>query len=158
MAFGLIFLIGFLAGWVFTWQIVVPSKNASIETLQISDNAKKSKIDDLQKENDRLVKQNTDLKAATSDRATTLKKRTTVLVNQLSEFAKTHAKDADTDALQDVFRQRFSGRVSGIVKELDEAGQHSDRLSQPRIYSERSSTTLQTISDELQKLANKLQE
>ena len=68
LAFLIILMAGFGLGSAFVSQIVVPSKNASIETLKFSGDGKQERLINLEKEKESLVRQNADLKSANAER------------------------------------------------------------------------------------------
>lgn len=156
------FLSGLL-GFCLAWYIVVASKNATIETLSTSTKEKDSTIDLLQKENDKLQKQNLELKTAIAEFAAPLKKRTLILANQLIEFIKQRPNGESLDDTRTDYENRFPGRNAKIVLQLDEVGQHSDTLnkalSNVNFYDPSTFVTnVMTVANELERLANNLKE
>lgn len=57
-------VIAFLLGFGLAWQLVVASKNATIETLITAAGIKDKAIERLDKENEKLSKENAELKSA----------------------------------------------------------------------------------------------
>ena len=123
---GLMFLLGF----GFAWTLVVASKNATIETLTTANTDKASKIETLNKDYEKLSKQNADLKQALIDRQLPVKKRATILAQQLTDLAKRFDKNnaANWQSLGVEYQNRFLGRIETVVSQLDEMGQHSEVL------------------------------
>lgn len=162
LAFILIGAGGLVLGWVLTWHIVVPSKNASLETLQISDSAKQSRIAELQSENERLLKQNLDFKAAMAERAMPLKRRTLVLATQLTDFAINCRTNGDQVDTFNQFIGRFENRISKAIADLDENGQQSGTLNKtlswgmPNLLT--NPTNIEVIATELKRLADNLKD
>jgi len=160
MAFGAVAVLAFAAGWLLAWQIVVTSKNATIETLQTSVTDKTGRIDELQKENERLSGQNKELRSAVADNAMPLKKRTLILATQLAEFVKRWSTNKTDAASYEEYDSRFSGRIGKAIQDFDEAGHHSDTLNKAYQLSFKMIPPpldqIETVSQELQRLAKQL--
>jgi hypothetical protein len=76
-----------------------------------------------------------------------------LLSQQLSDFVKT----ADQNNLLNEWSERFYPRVQKIRGELDEMGLLSQTLNQTRFLN-LDSTVVQTIADELKKMAEKIKD
>ena len=153
--------ITFLLGFGLAWKLVVENKNGKIEFLESLEKEKQAKIEDLRKDNETLSQENLRLKSALAEFTMPLKKRTTILVSQLNEFLQKHSNEKDLMIWYNDYGNRFQNRVSRIVSDLDEAGQHSDVLSTAIdiiMINDSSPTNIQVISKELQKLATSLKE
>jgi uncharacterized protein YeeX (DUF496 family) len=124
---------------------------------------KDSKIDLLQKDNEKLQRQNVELRASIAEFNTPLKKRTLILANQLKEFIQhRHNGEAYQDIMTE-YQNRFPDRNARIIFQLDETGQHSDTLSKTlesvNFYDANTFfTNVATVSKELERLANNLKE
>jgi hypothetical protein len=158
-----VMLIAFLMGFGLAWYLVVASKNATIETLTTASTEKDSKIDLLQKDNEKLQRQNVELKAALAEFAAPLKKRTLILAKQLRDFVQQLPNgQAYNDCITE-YNYRFPNWNAKIVSQLDEAGQHSETLNKlldrPSFYDHNSFVTnVLTAARELERLANNLKE
>jgi hypothetical protein len=155
-----------LGGFLLAWNIVVAGKNTTIETLTTASKEKDSKIDQLQKESEKLQRQNGELKTVLTEFVAPLKKRTLILAQQVNEFLQQHKGENDFQALQAStieYDNRFNLRVHKTIEQLDEVGQHSDVLSRlaqsfvvipdPNLL-----TNVTIVSKELERLANNLKE
>ena len=157
-------VISFLMGFLLAWNIVVAGKNTTIETLNTAAGTKDKTIERLDKENDKLQRQNLELKTALAEFVAPLKKRTLILTSQLNEFAHQWQTNSNHWPLYQDFENRFEKRIFTIDSELDEAGQHSEILQTALryIFENRDSpvflTNLATASKELERLANNLKE
>ena len=143
--------------------MVVASKNATIETLTTASKEKDTKIDQLQKENEKLQRQNAESKTALAEFVAPLKKRTLILAS-LTEFAQQHQTNNPPSQTFIDFKNRFETRLFTIESQLDEAGEHSDLLNNAlqslyyNAYNPLFTTNLLIATRELERLANNLKE
>src|ERR1035437_8078030 len=157
LAFGGVALVCFVCGFLLAWGWVVASKNATIESLQVASTEKQAKIDGLQKENEKLLKQTLDLKSAIAENATPLKTKARILAQQLLAFSKVQPQNQMK--MMDDWGNRFEPRLYEIIKRLDELGQHSDLLnSSVMVGMPPPPAALQTMARELESLAGNLKE
>lgn len=153
IAVGAIAVIAFLAGWLLAWNIIVASRDATIEKWR-------SAAEIADKENEKLSKQNQELKSANTDNAMPLKKRTLILATQLTEFVKRWSTNADNMECYNEYESRFAYRIEKAIQDFDEAGQHSENLN--KAYSSGRHILplrldrVETVAQELQKLARQL--
>jgi septal ring factor EnvC (AmiA/AmiB activator) len=153
-----------LLGFLLAWYMVVASKNATIETLTTASKEKDTKIDQLQKENEKLQRQNAESKTALAEFVAPLKKRTLILASQLTEFAQQHQTNNPPSQTFIDFKNRFETRLFTIESQLDEAGEHSDLLNNAlqslyyNAYNPLFTTNLLIATRELERLANNLKE
>jgi septal ring factor EnvC (AmiA/AmiB activator) len=152
-----------LLGFLLAWYMVVASKNATIETLTTASKEKDTKIDQLQKENEKLQRQNAESKTALAEFVAPLKKRTLILAS-LTEFAQQHQTNNPPSQTFIDFKNRFETRLFTIESQLDEAGEHSDLLNNAlqslyyNAYNPLFTTNLLIATRELERLANNLKE
>jgi hypothetical protein len=161
----LIFVSGLL-GFCLAWFLVVASKNATIETLTTATKEKDVKIDQLQKQDETLQKQNLELKTALAEFTAPLKKRTLILARQLKEFAQQY-KPVEPEwatqlRIQQEYEARFESRLHRTIDQLDEVGQHSIALDSTRNIVLQANpffiTNITAAAKELEQLANNLKE
>lgn len=174
IAFLAVFVFSLVAAWLLTWQAVVPEKNEQVNTKQGIIDRKQSDIDSLSKqleaanrENDKLRNVNAQYQSAHDEKNFPLKKRGQILAKQLSEFVDELDKDR-TNAINnlnwrelrnDEWQNRFAPRINVMTKQLDELGQHSDKIQKldiayyPNFGDPSSDLQLRELAAELNKLA-----
>jgi hypothetical protein len=76
----------FIAGFLLVWILVVASKNASIEALQISNKAKQTRIDNLLKDAERQSHQIAELRIYRGQDVLPLKKKALILAQQIKKY------------------------------------------------------------------------
>lgn len=139
----------------------IEQKNATIETLTIASAEKDKKLERVERENEALEKQITDLKVAVAETATPLKKRTLTLAKQLASFCQGFANGTPLEQVMQNYSQRFPERTARIAIQLDEVGQHSEILqhliNDPGFYAvDKLCSNVMTLSKEFERLANNL--
>ena len=152
-------VICFVAGFLVAWNLVIASKNASIEALQISNNTKQSRIDDLLKDTEKQSHQITELRTYRGQDVLPLKKKTLILAQQIKEYiAGWKNTDDENTRSQNVqnYLQRFGLRVQIIRDDLDQAGQHSEAFDKVMYNFQSTHQEVRTIAAEVEKLGENL--
>ena len=141
-----------LSGFFLAWNIVVASKDATIEALRTA-----KEIGD--KENDKLRGQVADLRAYRAQDATPLKKKALILAQQIREFTASW-KDTDAPGVQSEnvmkYLGRFGLRAQIMRDDLDQNGQHSDSFDKVMYDFSNNYQDVRTIAAEIERLGKKL--
>jgi len=152
-------VICFVAGFLVAWNLVVASKNAAIETLQISNSDKQSRIDELLKDVEKSSHQIAELRTYRGQDVLPLKKKALILAQQIREYI-AGWKDTDDDNIksQNVqkYVQRFGLRAQIMRDDLDQSGQHSKAFDKAMYDFQSNYQDVRTISAEVEKLGENL--
>jgi hypothetical protein len=156
-------VLAFLLGFGLAWQLVVASKNATIETLTTASKEKDSKIELLQKDNEKLQRQNVELKTVLTEFTAPLKNRTLILASQLKGFVQQRHPGESLMECREQYESRFPLRNERMVQQLDDVGQHSDTLTKTlhdmQFYDPSAFlANVMILSKEFERLANNLKE
>jgi hypothetical protein len=152
-------VICFVAGFLVAWNLVVASKNAAIETLQISNSDKQSRIDDLLKDAEKSSHQIAELRTYRGQDVLPLKKKALILAQQIREYiAGWKDTDDDNTKSQNVqnYLQRFGLRAQIMRDDLDQSGQQSKAFDKAMYDFQSNYQDVRTISAEVEKLGKNL--
>lgn len=152
-------VICFVAGFLVAWNLVVASKNAAIETLQISNSTKQSRIDDLLKDAEKQSHQIAELRTYRGQDVLPLKKKALILAQQIEEYI-SGWKDTDDGNTQSQnvnnYLQRFGLRAQIMRDDLDQSGQHSDAFDKAMYNFQFNYQDIRIIAAEVEKLGKNL--
>lgn len=152
LAVASIVVIAFVSGFLLAWNMVVASKDATIETLKTA-----KEIED--KENEKLRGQVVDLRAYRAQDAMPLKKKALILVQQIREFMAgwkdTDAGNVQSDNVQK-YLNRFGLRAQIMRDDLDQNGQHSDVFDKVIYDFSANYHDVRTIATEIERLGKNL--
>ena len=124
-----IVLISGSAGFAIAWQLVVTSKNATIESLKTDNDSKDHQIKELNDNIEKIKKQVPSDNPQTNDSTLSLKRATLTLGGQLLDLRKRIDAKGDPDFFVPEFENRFEKRIEQIRTRLDEEGIDSQTLN-----------------------------
>jgi hypothetical protein len=112
-------------------KFIIPGKDAEIGALQ---QQKEKMATDLQREdreNDKLRNDVAAYQSSNASKSFPLKKRAQILAKQLTEFADSiEGTNWDNGRAINQWSQRFESRANVMLQEMDELGEHSEKISQ----------------------------
>ena len=166
MAFFAVFVFSIFIAWLATWQVVIPQKNEQLNTKQIIIDGKQSQIDfiskrleDTQRENEKLQKQVEDLRIYRAQDALPIKKKALILAKQIQDFTK-NWKDSDPDDIKadnvNKYLNRFGLRAQIMRDDLDQNGQQSDSFDNVMYNFSHTYEQVKLIASEIEHLAKNL--
>ena len=167
IAFFAVLVFSISLAWLFTWQAVVPQKNEQLATMREQNDYLTKKLEGSEKEADQLRSELATARTTPHDEKTfPLKKRALILSSQLKDYA---ARLIDVVSKNDMVKRneitnewenRFRNRVYLVLSQLDEYGQHSEKLettaNQQGIYSPQAADLINLYASEIGRLANNL--
>jgi hypothetical protein len=152
-------VICFLAGFFLAWNLVVASKNATIETLQFSNADKQSRIDDLLRQSEKQSHQIAELRTYRGQDVLPLKRKALILAQQIREFTAgwkdTDADDAKSENVNN-YLKRFGLRAQIMRDDLDQNGQQSGAFDKAMYDFQHNYQDVRTIAAEVEKLGKNL--
>ena len=154
-------VICFVAGFSLAWKLVVESKNAAIETLQISSTDRQARLTELATENEKLSRQVGELKTYRGQDVLPLKKKALVLAQQIRDFTQGWKDTDDEDSKSeniDKYLARFGLHARIMRDDLDQNGQQSDSFDKVMYNFQNNYEDVRTIIQEIEKLAKKMPE
>jgi hypothetical protein len=141
-------------------KFIIPGKDSTIGALQ---QEKEKLSNDLQREdreNDKLRNEVATYQSAHDEKSFPLKKRAQILARQINEFADAVKKGSiDLGQRQNEWNNRFEPRITVILSQLDQLGQHSEKLEQTEnvfAFQNEFPTVAKDIATEINKLADGL--
>lgn len=154
------FATGALLVYCLYQSFVIPGKDATIASLQQQKEKLNTDLQREDRENDKLRNENALKWSAHDEKSFPLKKRAKILAKQINEFADAVEKGTiDFNQRQNEWNQRFIPRIGVILVQLDELGQHSERLEQEQnvlALMNQFPSVAKEIAKEINKLADNL--
>jgi hypothetical protein len=168
IAFLAVLLIAIGIAWIFIWQVVVPMKNEQLTTKQGQVEYLTKKLEESEKDGERLKNDLAASRTAPHDEKTfPLKKRALILSAQIKEYqSRLVAARGSNDQTKIIpveteWRNRFENRVPFVLSQLDEYGQHSEKLESANnalfnVYGPDFANGLNLYAEEIGRMANNL--
>lgn len=165
IAFLAVLLLSLLLARLYIWDSVIPEKDEQLKTKQSQIDFLTKKLEASDKDTDRLRAENAAYRAGHDDKSLPLKKRVLILSDQLEEY-KSRFTDAwtkrDTTRMATLsyeWENRFKNRVDVAESQLDDNGQHSEKLERIGyidFYNSDPTAAVELIASELKRMAEAL--